>query len=154
SDPIAHLTAVGNIVLKPDELIALQKFMDAGGLLLFDAAGGSTEASESMQAILAAMYPAARNEPLPIDHPIYRGDFPGGRAIESVTYRQSDRLPSTRLPRLRGLTLNGGLLAIISPEDISAALVGYPRTNLAGYSPQSAAELVRAILLWNCAHQK
>jgi hypothetical protein len=127
---------------------ALKRYLDQGGLLFFDAAGGSAEAADSIQAILAGMYPAASNEPLPIDHPIYLGTYNGGRKIESVSYRRNDQLPPTKIPRLRGITLNGKLLAIVSNEDISAGLVGYFASNFPGYSPESAAELTRAILLW------
>jgi hypothetical protein len=68
-----------------------------------------------------------------------------------VTYRRSNHLPPTRIPRLRGITVDGKLIAIVSNEDISGALVGYFASVSAGYSPQSAAQLTRAILLWRCA---
>jgi hypothetical protein len=152
--PIAHLTATGRIKLSAPEQAALEKYLDHGGLLFFDAAGGSPEAAASIQAILAGIYPAASNDPLPIDHPIYAGTYDGGGKIDAVTYRRNSDMPPTTLPRLRAITLNGKLLAIISDEDISSALVGYPASGFAGYSPQSAAELTRAILLWafNPAH--
>jgi hypothetical protein len=146
--PLAHLTGTTTIRLSVAEQATLRSYLDHGGLLLFDAAGGSTEAASSIQTILSGMYPTAQNEPLPIDHPVYTGAYPGGTRIDSVTYRATDRLQPTRLPRLRGFTVDGKLLAIISNEDISGGLVGYPSSNFAGYSPQSAAELARAILLW------
>jgi hypothetical protein len=146
--PMAHLTGTGTIRLSINEQSALRQYLDHGGLLFFDAAGGSAEAATSIQAILAGMYPTARNEPLPIDHPIYTGTYPGGAAIDSVSYRASSRLPETKIPRLRGITVDGKLLAIVSNEDISGGLVGYPSSEFAGYTPQSAADLTRAILLW------
>ena len=90
---------------------------------------------------------------MPIDHPIYTGAYPGGSRIEIVSYRRSSRLPPTQIPRLRGITADGKLLAIISNEDISSALVGYPSSDFPGYSPESAAELTRAVLLWRVRTQ-
>jgi hypothetical protein len=149
---IAHLTGTAAIRLHASQLAGLRAYLDQGGLLFFDAAGGSAEAASSIQATLAALYPAARNEPLPVDHPIYTGAHDGGEKIDAVAYRRTANLPETVLPRLRGISLNGRLIAIISDEDISSALVGYPASSFPGYTPQSAAQLVRAILLWRTAH--
>ena len=151
--PIAHLTGTAAIKLSAQEQAALKQYIDHGGLLFFDAAGGSPEAAASIQALLASMYPAAQNEPLPIDHPIYSGAYAGGRKIDEATYRHSSQLVATRIPRLRGITLDGKLLAIISNEDISGGLVGYSGSLFVGYSPESAAELTRAVLLWRCARR-
>jgi hypothetical protein len=147
--PIAHLTGTSTIRLSAKEQNALRNYIDHGGLLFFDAAGGSAEAADSIQAILAGMYPNSLNQPLQVDHPIYSGNYPGGRPIDSVNYRPSNQLAPTNLPRLRGITANGKLLAIVSNEDISGGLVGYPYSGFAGYSAGSAAELTRAILLWH-----
>jgi hypothetical protein len=150
--PVAHLTGTGPIRISVAEQAALRRYIDAGGLLFFDAAGGSAEAAASIQAMLAGMFPGSRNDPLPLDHPIYAGTYEGGGRIDSANYRRGDQLPPTRLPRLRGITVSGKLLAIISNEDISAGLVGYPAANFPGYSPASAAEITRAVLLWRNAH--
>jgi hypothetical protein len=149
--PVAHLTCTTALKLSAEQLAALKKYLDNGGLLFFDAAGGSAEAAASMQAILASLYPAGTNDPLPIDHPIYAGSYAGGGKIDAVSYRRGSSLPATSFPRLRGITVNGKLIAIISEQDISAGLVGYAASGFAGYSPQSAAQIARATLLWRAS---
>jgi len=51
-------------------------------------------------------------------------------------------------PRLRAWKRNGRIAVIFSREDISGGLVGEPVDGVRGYSPQSATDLMRAILLY------
>ena len=50
-----------------------------------------------------------------------------------------------------GAKLAFGLARILSPDDLSAGIVGYPKDGIAGYSPQSATDLMRNIILWRQA---
>lgn len=74
--------------------------------------------------------------------------FPGKR-LTQVTYPKFavDKLPRTNLPRLKGFTAGGKLLAIVGNEDISSGLVG-PSVD---YSPASAVEIGRNIVLRRAA---
>jgi len=129
----------------------LKAYLDGGGLLLFDAAGGSVAANVSMEALIARLYPDATIARLPDDHDIYAAKFDGGRsAIKSVTYRRftTTREPNSSRPRLRAVMQKGKLIAILSADDLSAGIVGYPTDGIAGYSPVSATEIVRNIILW------
>jgi hypothetical protein len=158
SHQLAHLTATGTFDLTAAQRAVLKSYLDSGGLVLFDAAGGSTEAFVSFQAMMASIYPQVKSTPLPIDHPIYRGDFPGGgasRAVENVTYRRAapGALPPTKVPRLRGYSVNGRVVAIESAEDLTAGLVGYSTGGITGYAPANASELVRNTLLWRASRE-
>jgi hypothetical protein len=44
--------------------------------------------------------------------------------------------------------VNHKLIAIVSDEDLSGGLVGYSIAGLNGYSPASAMELMRNLILW------
>jgi hypothetical protein len=150
---LAHLTATSQLKLTDPQQKALKGWLDKGGLLLFDAAGGSPEATVSFDALMAQLYPQATSTTLPPDHAIYTASFDGIEAaehrIESVSYRSGSddrRLPPTKLPRLRGFTIDGRLVAIESPQDITAALVGYGTGGITGYTPRSAVELMRNIV--------
>jgi hypothetical protein len=149
---LAHMTAAGAFTLTSGQSAKLKSFLDSGGLLFFDAAGGSSSAATSMRDLLQAMYPNAKLEPLPLEHPIYSGRF-GGREIVNVTYRKYavDKLPRTTLPRLRGFSVDGKLRAIISDEDINSGLVGHNIDGIIGYAPGSAVDLMRNIVLWRMA---
>lgn len=146
--PLAHLTAVQSLQLAPSLKDALRGYLNSGGLLLLDAAGGTAEASGSFDPLLRELFPTVKIEPLPLDHAIYRGSKSGGEDIEQVKYRRSRDLQPVHIPRLRGATVDGRLIAIVSYEDLSGALVGYSTAGLNGYSPDSAADLVRNIILW------
>ncbi len=50
-------------------------------------------------------------------------------------------------PRLRGITQNGRLVCIYSPEDLSVGLVGEQVDGILGYKPETATALMRKILL-------
>jgi len=146
---MAHLTGTGPIELSSQQEEGLKKYLDGGGFLIFDAAGGSVTANVSAEALMNRLYPDARITRLPDDHPIFPGKS-GGSAIRSVTYRRftASREPNSSSPRLRGVTVNNRLIAILSADDLSAGLVGYQTDGIVGYSSASATELMRNILLW------
>ncbi len=144
---VAHITSTDAFKLYDEQVQRLRTYLDHGGLLLADAAGGSSTAAASIEDLLRSLYPAGKLEPLPFDHAIYTG---GGPKLMQVSYRKfaMDKLPRTTLPRLRGLTINGRLVAVVSNEDLSSGLVGHAVDGIVGYSSESAVELVRAIVLW------
>src|SRR5207244_7443804 len=88
----------------------------------------------------------------PENHEIYSSKF-GGSAIDAVTYRKftSTREPNSNRPRLTGVTIDHRLIAILSADDLSAGLVGYPTDGIVGYASPSATELMRNIVLWRMA---
>jgi hypothetical protein len=154
---LAHLTAAEKFDLKPTERAVLKEYIDRGGTLLFDAAGGSTEATASFEAMMAALYPGVQPNIISTDHPIYTGRFEGGgRAIEEFDYRRGvpGRLAPTKLPRLKAYTANGRVIAIHSPEDLSAAMVGYSTGGITGYTPTTAVQIIRNIVIWSDAAKK
>jgi hypothetical protein len=148
---LAHVTAANAFQLSFETQNALRKYLDGGDFLLLDAAGGSAEAAGALEGLLRQMYPSVVIAPLPLDHPIYRAKTFGGKDIDHVTYRRSVEIEAGDLPRLRGASVNGKLVAILSNEDLSGGLVGYPTAGLNGYSPVSAIALMRNIILWRAS---
>jgi hypothetical protein len=145
---VAHITDTSTLRLSTEMENTLRAYVDGGGLLLIDAAGGSPEASGSFDLALRHIFPNVIVAPLPLDHPIYHATTFGGIEIDEVRYRRSENLTPTRIPRLRGATVNGKLIGIVSNEDLSGGLVGYSTSGLTGYVPASATDLVRNIILW------
>lgn len=144
----AHLTGTTTIKLNPAVQNLLRDYCAAGGLLLCDAAGGSSEAGSAAEAAMHELFPNAEIDPLPVDHPIYHQAAHGGVEIKAVKYRRSPNLAPSNLPRLKQVTLDGKLIAILSEEDLSGGLVGYTTAGLNGYTPQSATEIVSNLVLW------
>lgn len=146
---LAHLTGTTAPKLSAESQRALRTYIDSGGMLLMDAAGSSADAVAGFESLLRTLYPTVLFTPLPLDHPIYRGSIFGGVEIaNNINYRRSAGLGNVHIPRLRGATVDGKLVAIISNEDLSAALVGYSIAGLAGYTPMSGTDLVRNLILW------
>ncbi len=67
---IAHLTGTGAVHFNAEQMSDLQAFFARGGLLLVDAAGGSTEFAKSIEPILNSIIPQAQLKPLPPDDPL------------------------------------------------------------------------------------
>ncbi|HVT88350.1 MAG TPA: DUF4159 domain-containing protein [Tepidisphaeraceae bacterium] len=151
---LAHLTATRSVQLTPTMKAALKRYIDGGGMLLLDAASGSSEAAGSFDPLVRELYPSVVIAPLPLDHPIYRAAPFGGQQIERVTYRRSQDLTPVTIPRLRGAMVGNKLVAIISHEDMSGGLVAYTTAGLVGYSPNSATDLMRNIILWRASALK
>jgi len=142
---IAHLTTTGKFRLKDDERAELKSFISAGGNLLVDAAAGDGDAATTLEAELTSLF-NQKPQPLPLDHALYKNL---GQGADQITYRPYARkiLGQLKGPRLRAITIDNRSAIFFSPEDLSVGLVGHPIDGVVGYTPQSAAAIVRAILL-------
>jgi hypothetical protein len=148
---VAFLTGTDKAVLTDEERKALKAYVDGGGTVVVDAAGGAggpAEAfAESMRPLLEGVFAPARLDPLPVDSPVYRlKDY----EISEVAYRRPTgrRLGGKRAANLKGIVLPDGRVAVVfSGEDITAALLGQNTFGLDGYLPDSAYALMRNVIL-------
>lgn len=145
---VAHITDTKTVSLVPGMKTVLKRYIDGGGMLLLDAAGGSPEAGGSFEVLMRELYPNVAIVPLPLDHPIYHATGFGGQEIQRVNYRRSTDTQTIRIPKLKAVMLDKKLIAVISYEDLSAGLVGYSTAGVTGYTSASAVDLVRNIILW------
>jgi hypothetical protein len=148
---IAHLTGVGAVRFTPAERDAIKTFVNAGNLLIIDAAGGSAQFCQSIETELDTILGATAKslkEPLPADNPVYSLD---GAKIP-ISYRpfaQKSLGSDLKIGRLRGIEINGKLAVVYSPEDLTEGLVGQPVDGVLGYSPQTATSLMMSVLTRN-----
>jgi hypothetical protein len=148
---IAHLTGTSAFTLSEDVRVVIRSFVQSGGTLIVDAAGGSSEFAASAENELHTIFGKDAKEldnPLPTSADIYKVP---GFSPESIAYRSFARdilLRNARQPRLRGITINKRLHVFYSREDLSAGLVGQPVDGVYGYEPQAATELMTAMLLY------
>lgn len=146
---VVHLTASEAFDLPAEDREHLRRYLSEGGVLLFDAAGGSSAALVSFETLMADLLPGVRPTMLPPDHPLYRQANRGGHDIDSVRYRRGDpRLTPIRAPRLLVYQQDNRIVAISSPEDLTAGLAGLPHAGIRGYTPASAAKIVENLLVW------
>jgi hypothetical protein len=143
---LAHLTATGKLKLKDAERAELKSFLDSGGTLLVDAAGGNPEAAAALEAEVTSLA-GAKAEPLPIGHPIYAqlGLPPTDIAYRAYAAKRS--VGQLKGPRVRGGMIKGRPAILFSPEDLSVGMVGMPIDGILGYTPASATAIVRSIIL-------
>ena len=145
---VAHLTATHAVQFTDAQKQSLKQYVDGGGTLLVDAAGGSSAFATAIEAVLRDIFGDAAStlrQPLPVQHALYTQAEP---AIKDVGYRLYARktLGSADAPRLRGIEISGRLAVILSNEDLTNGLLGTPVDGVLGYSPDTASDLVRAVL--------
>jgi hypothetical protein len=152
---IAHMTGTTKFRLDDASRAEIKAFVEAGGTLIVDAAGGSGEFASSAEGELRTMFPAQSaglDEPLPADNAIY--NVAGSKLTEFGyrTYARSHLAGGMKIGRLRGITIGNRIAVIFSPEDITAGLVGEQVDGIVGYDPATATQLMENILLYSNAH--
>jgi len=149
---VAHLTGTTKIKLSDDQRAALLEWIGHGGTLIIDAAGGSADFADSIEAELKTTFgPDAEKglaEFVQPDHPMF--NLPN-MAIQSVSYRAFARtflVGDLRSPRIRAIEHNGRVQVFYSREDLTEGMVGEKVDGVDGYSPESATELMRNMVIY------
>jgi hypothetical protein len=152
ANKIAHMTGSTRFTLNDADAGALKGYLDNGGLLLADAAGGSADFTESFLALMQGLYPGNALAPLAGDHPIFKGAMADGEPIGEVEFRKYGNLKlghRVTAPRLDALTINGRIAVIFSPYDMTSGFLGTSTWGIIGYAPETAQALARNILLFS-----
>lgn len=144
---LAFLTTAGDGALTQSEAQALRRWVEAGGTLWIDAAGGSAEASHRAQEMFATIVPAMAPVPLPRDHPIIAGYSEIGRGLSAggtARYRNYAlrAMGPTRDARVFAHMINGRAAILLTSEDVTCGLAGLDHWGIFGYMPSSARKLV------------
>ena len=148
---VAHLTGTDTFELSDAARAEIRTFVESGGTLLVDAAGGSTAFAAAAEIELAKIFKdgdAALAQPLKPDHDLYK--LPASK-VNEVAYRQfaRDKIgKGLKSPRLRGIPVKERPAVFYSKEDLSTGLVGQPVDGVFGYDPKSATQLVTNVILF------
>jgi hypothetical protein len=145
---VADLTGTGKLALTPADRDAIKQFVQAGGTLIVDAAGGDVSFAESAQNELAATFGESHKlELLAPENPVYHEP---GVTIEPIGWRSFaiDKVVDRRKPKLEGMTFGKRVGVFFSRYDLSAGLVGQPVDGIYGYDPQTATNLMAAMLVY------
>lgn len=139
-----------------EERAALKDFLDRGGFLFADAICANKEFADSLRAELREIYPTANFARIPPSHPMFTDEF-RGFDVTSVMLRdpqiRSDDDPLTAklvktTPLLEGIEIEGRLVVVLSPYDISCALEKGASLECKGYTTADAAKLGANVLLY------
>lgn len=143
----AHLTGTGKTTFTEAQRGEIKKFVEGGGLLLIDSAGGNAAFADSMEKELATIFGGEALAIIPENHPLYS---PKKEPI-SIRYRPTAQkllAGALKAPRLRGIDVNGKFGVIYSREDLSVGIVGHSVDGIVGYDPDTATDLAAAVIAY------
>lgn len=148
--PIVFMTGHQAFELSDDELTALRRYLDHGGVLLAEACCGSRPFDLAFRAMVKKLAPDDALSALPDAHPIYRGET--GIDLGEMIYRpklaeQLGRRGTTR-PRLESVTFNDRTAILYSPYDWSCSLEGDRPYACLGYADEDGQRLALSMLLY------
>ncbi len=151
---VLDLTGTGKVSFSSTDIAAIRKFLNGGGMLYANAAGGNLSFSDSVQHLIRKLYPNTPLVSLPSQCSIYQGKFPGGINAEHATYRiyYTRKMGFKSTPQLLGVKKNGRWVVIFSQDDITSGLLGTNTWGILGYAPKSAINLTRNVLCYAAAH--
>jgi hypothetical protein len=110
---VVHLTGTTPFTLDPASQVELRNVINAGGTLVIDAAGGSSEFADSAERLLPLLFPGEKLQVLPPEHDVFKI---GTTKLGDVAYRtfarksphewfEGPQAPSHRKRRPRPLLL-------------------------------------------------
>jgi len=143
---VAAMTGTQTLRLTDAQKQTFKSFVEDGGTLIIDAAGGSEAFANAMAEQLREIFGPDSLILLPGMSPVYQ--LPG-MEIAKARYRQAAqvRVGESKRPRLMGIKVGSRVAVFFSREDITSGLVGYPCYTSVGYAPGTLAEPGTAIEL-------
>jgi hypothetical protein len=141
--PIADLTGTDAHQFAPTEINAMRNFVQQGGVLLIDSCGGMPGFASTQTELLAALSPGATPTLISPTHPLLNGNGP---CMDKLP-RALSRIPGPDLVAPEIISLGRGHI-IITPLDITNALLDCRALGMSGYSARYALPFVKNILLW------
>lgn len=147
---LVHLTGTGNFTFSSAQITAIRRYLNQGGTLFADAAGGHTAFVDSFNALAQKLYPHTPMVRINASSSLYTGNLPGGQKITRVVYRKYFTVHHgfKSKPRLLGIRKDHRWVVVFSPEDITSGLLGTNTWGIDGYAPKSAVALARNITLY------
>ena len=132
---------------------ALRTYLDVGGFIFADSICSSPQFTNSFRNEIKTILGEALT-PIPADHEIWT-DPRFGHRIDQVTLRTRDNrakggfLESVRKPELEGISSNGRLIVVFSPNDLSCAMENTQVSQCNGYTRDDAAKIGSNVILYS-----
>lgn len=152
---IIHIKVPTSTVPTDKEVKTLTAAMNAGTVVLIDAADGMSDGIGSISRWVDALS-VGKRQILSADHAIASGKFPGGGRLfdlqttdAGASLRQANSPPPIYLR-----TLGDRVVLIACPFDLSAGMDRHFIWNRVGYEPDSTDRIIDNILLWTLEQKK
>jgi hypothetical protein len=139
------------LTLSVEEMGALKKFLDSGGILLAEAAGGNPEFTESFLRAMKGIYPGSGPEALPADHAVFTGKFADGKPLGEVKFRKFGTLAlgkGVTAAAVDEIAVDGKVRVLFSQWDYSSGLLGTNTWGIVGYGPETSEVLASNLVVW------
>ena len=154
--PIAFIHGRRAFRFREDQRRALATFLRRGGFLFGDAICANEPFATSFRRELKAALPDAEFFQIPGDHPLYQQQLGGFRLdkvrLQDPQVRTAGDPLTVRViqvpPLLEAVALDGRLVAIFSPYDISCAMENAASLECNGYVREDAARLGTNIVMY------
>ena len=142
--PIAHLTGTDAHQFSPNQISVLQTFVRKGGVLLMDSCGGATGFASSQTGLLGALLPGIEPSSIPATHPLINGS---GACMDALP-QSVGRNPGEPPPPAPLIATFGRGHIIVTPLDLTNALLQSSTLGIKGYRGSYAEALIKNLLLW------
>jgi hypothetical protein len=142
---VAVMTGTGGVTLQAAEKNAIKAYVNGGGTLVIDGAGGDKKFYLSMHQALRDIFSAAALRPLsPAEKFFTRPSTP----IKQVSYRPATRRRTdSSAVRLEAVSINKRPAVVLSREDLTAGMLGFHSGTVDGYKHKSAYAILRNIIM-------
>lgn len=154
--PLAFIHGRRDFQWSAAERKALAEYLQRGGFLFGDAICASPQFAAAFRREVQAALPRARFRRIPADHPLFSKEF-RGYDLATVTLRdpqvraENDPLKAKleRIkPLLEGVEIDGRLVVVFSPYDISCAMENHASLECKGYIKGDAARIALNVILY------
>jgi hypothetical protein len=138
---LARWCVAGPVVLEEAGRGRLRAFVEDGGVLLIEPAGGLASASEAAEAVAAAL--EAGLAPMSTDHPLLAGASPFAAQPRSAARRAlgvASEMPFSVCALGKGFV-------VVSRVDIQSGLVGHHIDAIVGLEPASSMDFMRRLVI-------
>ncbi|MGB9690027.1 DUF4159 domain-containing protein [Thermogutta sp.] len=148
--PLLYITGHREFVWNNDEVGFLQRYLKAGGLLFADACCGRMSFDMGFRREIAKVFPDAKLEKIPLDHPIYHNLFD----IQEVEYtpRVREDFGNINTPELEGISIDGRLAVIYSRFDLGNGWEQFPHPYSYGLKDDSALKIGTNVIVYAITH--
>ncbi|HTW95643.1 MAG TPA: DUF4159 domain-containing protein [Tepidisphaeraceae bacterium] len=147
--PLAHLTGVAAWQPSQDQIDAVKKYVEAGGVLLIDPCGGPNGFDLSLrEQLLPRAFPDAELDRIDTSHPLLTDSADGmvNLSVPKVRlYVESVELTNGRGPQMFQA---GKGYVIVAPLDLTCGVLGLTDWGIAGYQDNYCLDFARNVVLW------
>lgn len=136
---LLYMTGTAEFQLDEASRTALRDFVEKGGTLLLDTAGGSDAFASSAQKELAAIFKSPVVS-MPVSHPWLKDLKPDYRLFATKAGLETSHF------NLSMIELSGRPAVIFSRGDLATGLIGFSHDGISGLSPASARAVMKRLL--------